>query len=758
MKRARATSNATRQLSTEEATGTITMEQKMLLRSMIANGDPKVEDALDQAALGNADLLKELASSGGSSLRSRLQQLSSDGLLPLRFSRNYWQDLGGSGRSSVAWTMCGNDAPEKGSRTSRCEPGSHSLAMEDTIDLEALLKEMVEPDVGSEVREVDAAQAVDELSTDLGHHLYLDPNVRHSLQTSNSLDLGLGHGGGNVGDFSRQSILSDMMHSELHNEAVMDEPESPRKRSASECSSQRSMISDAASEGFGERPGKAGLLLAQSRARESTKAFGGSFEIIDNYFVDSPAARGIEPERGGRGSSNAELQKDNNGSSGDLRVADGGGRGGGGRFGENITTFERDLDAIERSILSALDEDGATHVEDGDVSFEGIFDFADMSSDGMTDDARPRAPEGRGGEFRSMQRSTSLIAGGSGALEPENRSQQRKKDHGTSKVSGALKSGDGGAEFGDGGERSSLPISDWPFPFIRKAGVNNNIGMASSTWHVGAQASSEATAATLMPMRVNQMRFVAPQSLPAHGYFGFQNVPQPANVPTGSDPDRQQHPQFTSLAPHSAHASWHAGMGFQPHLLTGVLPSHLAMLQNAPMSMRRSDGGSNDMPRESGSSCGGDPGRALRVAGLSDRADILQERGVLTPHQRGIAQIIFRRGDDYLCTRFDEAMADAEAGKAGRLTELLRMAERLRGSVSSAPEGASIHELRSGIFELVTAVRSSKASAVKLRNAKQFNLALTAMKQMKEEEKRLAAYRGELERREKRERETRGTC
>ena len=124
-------------------------------------------------------------------------------------------------------------------------------------------------------------------------------------------------------------------------------------------------------------------------------------------------------------------------------------------------------------------------------------------------------------------------------------------------------------------------------------------------------------------------------------------------------------------APVGINASWHAGMG--------MIPQQFSMMQGSKAIVRNSEGANKDnIMRGSERRSGGDPGRAQRIASLSDRADVLQENGHLTPHQRGLVQIIFRRGDDYLCSRFNEAMTEAESGSTANLMELLRMAERLR--------------------------------------------------------------------------------
>jgi hypothetical protein len=812
MKRARATSHATRLLSSEEATGTITAEQKMLLRSMITNGDPEVEEALDQAALGNSQRLKDLALNGGSALHTRLRQLSNDGLLPLRFSRGSSQDMSGS----VDFTIGAGGLAEGESGGGSMRP--HSLEMEDGFDLEALLKEMVSADSTTESahRDMgagdsarggrDATRAVDDLSNNLGDHLYFDPSLRHSFHANNSLDLDMSNRGGNGDDVAREAIAAAAMQHQFGGTAADDdEPESPRKRTASECSSQRSMISDGTGEGAGiprsaERSGKAGLLLAQSRARESTSrtenSLGCGFQIIDNYFPDASNRGSASPADKVGASQQGGKTRQGGG------AASGGGSGGdwaSRQLGESADNAEEDLDAIERSILSALDENGGDFVEDGDMNFEGLFDFPDMSDDMISEDLIGQTSEDvtvdtkpRKGRQRGTNARRGAGAGESKSAKAKPRTRRSSKKDG--KSTGGKSSGSSASSPGSFG-------FNWPFPLTRGSEVNEKVsGMTASTWH-GAQGASSVTAPVMMPMgmRVNQMNFVAPQSMPTHGRFGFQQMFQPGMSPQGGNLQGPQQNNSAYVMPQGVNASWHAGMGFQPHALpSGMLPQQFSMIQNTNVAMRQSEGSNlSERPRGSGSSGGGETGRSLRVGALSERADILQERGLLTPHQRGLVQIIFRRGDDYLCTRFDEAMTEAEAGRTDRLSELLRMAERLRelpppagssntalpaaqnlgGTAVNASSGAgsagtaeapsstaaaasppvattakaveqlSIEELRSGINSLLSAVQASKAQAVELRNSKQFDLALKAMKRMKEEEAKLAAYQGALERR-----------
>lgn len=76
MKRLRA-SLGTR-LSLAAAQGIINTDQKQWLRAVLAEGDPAVEDALDQLGAGNSSPLRALVESGykNGALRARLATLS----------------------------------------------------------------------------------------------------------------------------------------------------------------------------------------------------------------------------------------------------------------------------------------------------------------------------------------------------------------------------------------------------------------------------------------------------------------------------------------------------------------------------------------------------------------------------------------------------------------------------------------------------------------------------------------------------------
>ena len=779
MKRQRATSHATRLLSAEAETGKITQEEKDALRALIIEGDPAAEEALDQATKGNAVPLKHLAANSRN-LRSRLQQLSNDGLLSLRHSLGSMSEKVDNFDSNI-----GEIVGPTTSRNSDTNRALYGLNAGDSFDLEALLWEVVTTDADTGGGAKTSVPTIDDLSSNLGDHLYFDPNLRNSF-AGNSLDMGFGT------EAEYDSVARDVMGAPAAINAWQsgvandEEEESPRKRTASECSSQRSMISDATSESVaiprsGETVGNASLLLAQARARESTArpdgVFSGGFKIIDNYFTgnknEDRDASSLRNEIDGGG-------KNELGANDEMplpRMSN----------GANIATIVgSDLDAIEHGILSAFDEDSVDFVEDSDMNFEGLFDFAgvpgDVTAEGTNEGKKPEN-ESSDSSLKTRQRGRGRRIVTDRKSRPEQkkasgRKNGKKMGRGSSTVfasSGVVS----GSSFSAGSSGSN-----WPFRLVRTASVNEKVpSMTASTWHSGPQTTASSSTPIVMPIGVhmNNMSFMTPQSMPSPGHFGFQQMFQNGIPLHGSAP--QSGGNFK--APVGINASWHAGMG--------MIPQQFSMMQGSKAIVRNSEGANKDNNmRGSESSNGGDPGRAQRIASLSDRADVLQENGYLTPHQRGLVQIIFRRGDDYLCSRFNEAMTEAESGSTANLMELLRMAERLRelpastgtsvtpgkkatasGSntevsfdgpmakneymsslssgvnefSSSRLERFSIEELNRNKNLLVAAVQSSKTQAVELRNSKQFDLALKKMKEMKEQEAQLAAHEEELGRR-----------
>ncbi len=83
MKRGRNLSSSARTLSNATAQGIINIDQKAWLRSVLADGDQSVEEALESLAQGNAQPLRDLVNGGNAALRARLANLSTDSFLRL---------------------------------------------------------------------------------------------------------------------------------------------------------------------------------------------------------------------------------------------------------------------------------------------------------------------------------------------------------------------------------------------------------------------------------------------------------------------------------------------------------------------------------------------------------------------------------------------------------------------------------------------------------------------------------------------------
>ena len=87
MKRSRAISHRTRTISEATRSGLITPDERHFLQQRVSQGDPVVEEALEEASNGNADPLTALLASGKNpQLRARLATLSRDGHLRERLS------------------------------------------------------------------------------------------------------------------------------------------------------------------------------------------------------------------------------------------------------------------------------------------------------------------------------------------------------------------------------------------------------------------------------------------------------------------------------------------------------------------------------------------------------------------------------------------------------------------------------------------------------------------------------------------------
>mmetsp|Transcript_3728 Transcript_3728/g.4943 ORF Transcript_3728/g.4943 Transcript_3728/m.4943 type:complete len:727 (+) Transcript_3728:86-2266(+) len=150
MKRNRGVSNASRALSSATAQGIISDEQKSWLRSVLAEGDPVVEEALDQAALGNSQPLKDLAHSGNIALRARLHTLSKDNdFQRLSFSRS--QDTGANptlfdldmlAEDLRFSSLSAIENPEKLDDDDDDDNNDKKTSVDSGFDLEALLDEV----------------------------------------------------------------------------------------------------------------------------------------------------------------------------------------------------------------------------------------------------------------------------------------------------------------------------------------------------------------------------------------------------------------------------------------------------------------------------------------------------------------------------------------------------------------------------------------------------------------------------------------
>lgn len=87
MKRSRAISHRTRTISEATRSGLITADERHFLQQRVSQGDPVVEEALEEASNGNAGPLTALLASGKNpQLRARLATLSRDGHLRERLS------------------------------------------------------------------------------------------------------------------------------------------------------------------------------------------------------------------------------------------------------------------------------------------------------------------------------------------------------------------------------------------------------------------------------------------------------------------------------------------------------------------------------------------------------------------------------------------------------------------------------------------------------------------------------------------------
>lgn len=306
MKRNRGVSNAARHLSTVTAEGIITDEQKLWLRSVLAEGDPAVEDALDQATMGNSQPLKNLVHSGNNALRARLESLSKDNEFQrLSYSRSQdgpnildLEDLTEDLRFSTLSTI---ETPEtilnnENSTTAASRGGDSGGTDDNGFDLEALLDEVTgmmtattSPNTGAMTSTTGPLNSLDKTSSDL------------------ELDFTFGDEESENGDRDGASMISSS--------------------------------SDGGGGGRGKLSLRGSLMLAQMRARETST---GSRMMHDNLHGGS--LTGIDDnDEGGFDSLNDGIN---------LSIIDD-------YFVDESTTVSRgqDLDSIDRSMLAVLAQD-----------------------------------------------------------------------------------------------------------------------------------------------------------------------------------------------------------------------------------------------------------------------------------------------------------------------------------------------------------------------------------------------------------------